>query len=65
MYNVGTMQALEQFGAFMRDFAGATRSYYEGLVASGFTAEEAMHLTAEWQTVAMVELMVRPEPDDD
>lgn len=62
MQNFGIMQALEQLGAFARDFAPAVRSYYEGLVNAGFTEGQAMDLTAEWQTVVMVE-MVLPKRD--
>ena len=37
----------------MADMAKATRAYYLGLVAAGFTAPEALQLTVAWQLAVM------------
>lgn len=43
------LQALEQVQAWSRDFAPVVRSYYVCLVKAGFTVDQALRLTCEWQ----------------
>ncbi len=41
--------AFEQYTAFARDFAGVAAIYFRALLGQGFTREEALCLTVNWQ----------------
>lgn len=43
------IQAFEQIGATMRDFAPVVRTYYDALRKVGFKHDDAMRLALAWQ----------------
>lgn len=50
---MGIMQAMEQMGAWVRDFAPVVRRYYEALIEAGFSKDQALRLTVEWQSATI------------
>ena len=63
MSDMGISQALEQMGAFVRDFAPVVRRYFESLVEAGFAPPEAMRLTISWQEAFIGNQFRRQPPE--
>lgn len=62
---LGILQAMEQMGAFVRDFAPVVYRYYEALTEAGFSEDQALRLTVEWQNATMMMSAVRrSDPQD-
>lgn len=52
---MGWFQALEQVESMLKEIAPIAASYFNNLVAQGFTRQEALELVKTWQ-----ECMMRP-----
>lgn len=48
---------MDQFGAMWRDWGSVVASYFKSLTANGFTREEALVLTREWQSAVVSKII--------